>query len=80
MKKAKPYMQKGVAKLPQKGKLFKTVHIQFVGKSESFYSYSSVKNDVEFIWGAEQQAMFEKIKEYLSTPPVLKAPQSRVPF
>jgi hypothetical protein len=39
-----------------------------------------LKNDVEFIWGAEQQAAFEKIKEYLSTPPVLKVPQSRVSF
>jgi hypothetical protein len=39
-----------------------------------------LKNDAEFIWGAEQQAAFEEIKEYLSTPPVLKAPQSGVPF
>jgi hypothetical protein len=37
------YMKKGVAKLPRQGKLFKMVHIKFVGKSESFYSYSSVK-------------------------------------
>jgi hypothetical protein len=34
----------------------------------------------EFIWGAEQQAAFEEIKEYLSTPPDLKAQQSGVPF
>jgi hypothetical protein len=39
-----------------------------------------LKNDVEFIWGAEQQAAFEEIIEYLSTPPVLKAPQSGIPF
>jgi hypothetical protein len=30
--------------------------------------------------GAEQQVAFEEIKEYLSTPPVLKVPQSGVPF
>jgi hypothetical protein len=37
-------------------------------------------NDAEFIWGAEQQAAFELIKKYFSTPLVLKVPQSRVPF
>ena len=30
--------------------------------------------------GAKQQEAFEKIKEYLSTPPVLRAPRSGVPF
>jgi hypothetical protein len=39
-----------------------------------------LKNDAEFIWEAEQQAAFEEIKEYLSMLPVLKAPQSGVPF
>jgi hypothetical protein len=50
------------------------------GRVKAFTPILQLKNDVEFIWGAEQQAVFEKIKEYLSTPPVLKAPQSRVPF
>jgi hypothetical protein len=39
-----------------------------------------LKNDAKFIWGVEQQAVFEEIKEYLSTPSVLKASQSGVPF
>ena len=30
--------------------------------------------------GAEQQESFEKIKNYLSSPPVLKAPRRGVPF
>jgi hypothetical protein len=30
--------------------------------------------------GAKQQEAFEKIKEYLSTPPVLHAPRRGVPF
>jgi len=30
--------------------------------------------------GAEQQESFEKIKNYLSSPPVLKAPKRGVPF
>jgi hypothetical protein len=49
-------------------------------KGKSFCSYCLVKNDAEFIWGAEQEAAFEEIKEYLSTPPVHKEPHSGVPF
>ena len=30
--------------------------------------------------GAEQQQVFEKIKKYLSSPPVLKAPKRGIPF
>ena len=30
--------------------------------------------------GAEQQKFFEKINEYLSSPPVLKAPKRGIPF
>jgi hypothetical protein len=30
--------------------------------------------------GAEQQETFEKIKEYLMSPPVLRAPKARNPF
>jgi hypothetical protein len=47
---------------------------------KAFTPILQLKNDAEFIWGAEQQVMFEEIKEYLSTPPILKAPQSGVPF
>jgi hypothetical protein len=50
------------------------------GRVKAFTPILQLKNDAEFIWGAEQQAAFEEIKEYLSTPPVLKAPPSRVPF
>ena len=32
------------------------------------------------LWGAIQQEAFEKIKYYLSSPPVLKAPRRGVPF
>jgi hypothetical protein len=50
------------------------------GKENAFSHILRLKNDDEFIWGTEQQVTFEEIKEYLSTPPVLKAPQSGVPF
>jgi hypothetical protein len=39
-----------------------------------------LKDESKFTWGAEQQAAFEKIKEYLSTPSVLRAPRREVPF
>ena len=39
-----------------------------------------MKNEAEFTWGAEQQEAFEKIKKYLSSPPVLKAPKRGIPF
>ena len=32
------------------------------------------------LWGAIQQEAFEKIKYYLSSPPVLKTPRRDVPF
>jgi hypothetical protein len=50
------------------------------GRVKAFTPILRLKNDAEFIWGAEQQATFEEIKEYLSTPQVLKVPQSGVPF
>jgi hypothetical protein len=33
-----------------------------------------------FTWGAKQQATFDQIKLYLSTPLVLRAPKSGEPF
>jgi hypothetical protein len=51
-----------------------------LGRVKAFTPILWLKNDAEFIWGAEQQAAFKEIKEYLSTPPVLKASQSGVPF
>jgi ribonuclease HI len=50
------------------------------GRVKVFTPILRLLNDDEFIWGVEQQAMFEEIKEYLSMPLVLKAPQSGVPF
>jgi hypothetical protein len=39
-----------------------------------------LKHEEEFIWGAEQREAFEKIKEYLMSPLVLRAPKTRNPF
>jgi hypothetical protein len=56
------------------------VPIKFVGRLKAFTPILWLKNGVDFIWRAEQQAAFEEIKEYLSTPPVLKAPRNEIPF
>ena len=39
-----------------------------------------LKDESEFTWGAKQQEAFEKIKEYLATPLILRAPRRGVPF
>jgi len=50
------------------------------GKIDTFIPILQLKNEAKFTWGAEQQVAFEKIKSYLSSPPVLKAPKRGVPF
>ena len=55
-------------------KLFVIRHI------DALTSILRLKNEIEFTWGAEQQEVFEKIKVYLSSTPVLKAPRRGVPF
>ena len=50
------------------------------GKIHAFTPILRLKNEAEITWGAKQQEAFEKIKQYLSSPPVLKAPRRGVPF
>ena len=50
------------------------------GKIDAFTPILRLKNEPEFTWRAEQQEAFEKIKKYLSSPPVLKAPERGIPF
>ena len=50
------------------------------GKIDAFTPILRLKNEAEFTWGAKQQEAFEKIKQYLSSPPVLKVPRRGVPF
>jgi hypothetical protein len=44
-------------------------------KVDAFTPILRLKNDTDFTWGAKQQEAFEKIKHYLVTPPVLRAPK-----
>ena len=39
-----------------------------------------LKNEAKLTWGAEQQETFEKMKVYLSSPPVPRASRRGVPF
>ena len=50
------------------------------GKIIAFTPILRLKDEAEFTWGARQQAAFDQIKKYLSTPPVLRAPNNGVPF
>ena len=48
---------------------------------DTLTSILRLKNKTEFTWrGAEQKKAFENIKQYLSSPPVLKAPRRGVLF
>ena len=50
------------------------------GKVDAFTPILRLKNDVDFTWGAKQQEAFDMIKNYLCTPPVMRAPKHREPF
>ena len=50
------------------------------GKIDAFTLIFRLKNEAEFTWGPKQQELFEKIKQYLSSPLVFMAPRRGVPF
>jgi hypothetical protein len=50
------------------------------GNVNAFTPLLRLKNDIDFTWGAKQQEAFDVIKSYLTSPPVLQAPKSGIPF
>ena len=50
------------------------------GKIRAFIPLLKLKADQEFVWGKEQQLALDKIKSYLTNPPVLIPPQQGKPF
>jgi hypothetical protein len=50
------------------------------GKVDTFTPLLPLKSGAEFTWGAKQQEAFDEIKNYLTSPRVLQAPKSGVPF
>jgi hypothetical protein len=47
---------------------------------DSFLPLLRLKHEDEFAWGAEQREAFERIKTYLTSPPVLQALRSGKDF
>jgi hypothetical protein len=52
------------------------------GKISAFAPILRLKNEPEFTWGggADQQRAFDNTKKYLSSPSVMKAPMTGIPF
>ena len=75
-----PACKKDLQKFPGKVNYLRRFISNLSGKIDVFTPILRLKNEAEFTWGAEQQEAFEKIKKYLSSPPVLKAPKRGIPF
>ena len=74
-------MQERLAKVSGQSEFLEKIYIyNLSGKIDAFTPILRLKDEAEFTWGAEQQVAFEKIKKYLSSPPVLKAPERGIPF
>ena len=75
-----PTCKKDLQKLLAKVNFLRRFISNLSGKIDTFTPILRLKDETEFTWGAKQQEAFEKIKIYLSSPPVLKAPRRGVPF
>jgi hypothetical protein len=68
--------KKDVQKLLGKINYLRRFISNLAGRVESLLPLVRLKHEEEFTWGAEQRQAFDKIKEYLVTPPVLRAPKA----
>jgi hypothetical protein len=75
-----PVCKKDVQKLLGKVNYLRRFISNLAGRVDSLLPLVRLKHEEEFTWGAEQQEAFEKIKEYLVSPPVLRAPKVENPF
>ena len=75
-----PTCKKDLQKFLGKGNYVRRFISNLSRKIDAFTPILRLKNEAEFTWGAKQQEAFEKIKYYLSSPLVLKAPRRGVPF
>ena len=75
-----PACKKDLQKFLGKVNYLKRFISNFFGKIDAFTPILRLKDEAEFTCGAEQQEAFEKIKKYLSSPPVLKEPKRGIPF
>jgi hypothetical protein len=70
-----PTCKRDVQKLLGKINYLRQFISNLTGKIDSFLPLVRLKHENEFIWGKEQREAFYKIKRYLTSPPVLKAPR-----
>jgi hypothetical protein len=73
-------VQEGCAEIVRKINYLRRFISNLAGKVESFLALVRLKHEEDFVWGMEQRTTFNKIKEYLSSPPVLRAPREGKPF
>jgi hypothetical protein len=74
-----PVCKKDVQKLLGKINYLRHFISNLAGRVESLLPLVRLKHE-EFTWRAEQRQDFDKIKDYLVTPPVLRVPKAGNPF
>jgi hypothetical protein len=67
--------KRDVQKLLSKVNYLRCFISNLAGKVETFLPLVRLKHEGEVIWGEEQKEAFKKIKEYLSTLPVVRPPK-----
>jgi hypothetical protein len=72
--------KKEVQKLLDKINYLRHFIFNLAGRVESLLPLVRLKHEEEFTWGPEQREAFEKINEYLMSPPVLSALKAGNPF
>jgi hypothetical protein len=72
-----PMCKKDVQKLLGKTNYLHNFISNLAGRVESLLPVVRLKREEEFTWEAEQREAFEKIKEYLVSPPMLRALKAR---
>jgi len=68
-----PSTKKGLQSLLGKINFLRRFISNLSGKTQAFSPLLRLKKE-DFAWGQEQQAAFDKIKEYLASPPILRSP------
>jgi hypothetical protein len=68
--------KRDVQKLLGKVNYLRRFIVNLAGKVDSFLLLIGLKHEEGFVWGDEQRRVFDKIKEYLASPPVLQAPRA----
>jgi hypothetical protein len=75
-----PVCKRDIQKLLRKINYLRRCISKMARRVELFLPLVRLKHNDEFSWGTEQKLMFEKIKEYMTNPPVLRAPRVGYPF